>query len=54
MAIPFKDMLRKISAEGSEKVQAFYIQEETPSEWDEKVHDGYLFDKEGTGFHQRL
>ena len=42
-----KDMLRKLGCEGCENAQAFYIQEETPSEWDEKVHDGYLFDKEG-------
>ena len=44
---PFKKMLDNLSSEGNEKAQAFYIQEKTMSPWEEKVYDGYLFEKDG-------
>lgn len=43
----FKCFLDKLSSEGKEKAQAFYIQEKVPTEWDAKYYDIYLFGKEG-------
>ena len=43
----FKFFLNKLSTEGKNKAQGFYIQEKIPTSWEDKCYDIYLFGKEG-------
>ena len=42
-----KKLLDNLSSAGSEKAQAFYIQEKTPTTWEDKLLQGYFFEKDG-------